>query len=166
MEKLAGRAAEAYNGNMAEPQSKNLAENRRARFDYALSENYEAGIELLGAEVKSVKAGRLNLAGSFARVRDGELWLTNADLPANQPKNAPSDYDPVRPRRLLLHRTEIKELTGKLQERSWNLVPLRAYLKRGLVKIELGLGRNRKAPDKREYLRKKVSAREMRQAKR
>lgn len=149
---------------MAAPNN-NLAENRRARFDYALSDTLEAGIELLGAEVKSVKSGQMNLAGSYALARGGEIWLVNAKIPPHQPKNAPPDFASDRPRRLLLHASQIKELSGKLQEKGWSLVPLRAYLKKGLVKLELGLGRSRKARDKREYLRSKAADREMRRAK-
>ncbi len=149
---------------MAISAPKNLAENRRARFDYEISDTYEAGIELLGAEVKSAKAGSMNLSGSYALVRNGQVWLTNAQIPAHQPKNAPKDYDPARSRRLLLHSSEIKGLRGKLEEKAWALVPLRAYLKHGLVKLELGLGKSRKARDKREYIKKKEARREMRGA--
>ncbi len=140
-----------------------LAENRRARFDLEISETLEAGVELLGTETKSVKSGRLNLAGSRVLVRNGEAWLVNAQIPAHQPKNAPPDYDPARNRRVLLHSSEIRSLEGKLQEKSWVLVPLRAYQKKGLIKLELGLGRTRKARDKREYLKAKESRREMRE---
>jgi len=85
----------------------------------------------------------------------------NASIPAHQPKNAPADYDPQRPRRLLLHSQEIKELLGKLREKSFALLPLKVYLKRSLIKLELGLGRSRKAHDKREYLKKRIARREM-----
>ncbi len=142
----------------------NLAENRRARFDLEIIETFEAGVELLGIEVKSVKSGRLNLAGSHVFIRNGQAWLINAQIPAHQPKNAPSDYAPDRNRRLLLHAQEIRSLSGKLKERSWTLVPLRAYEKKGLIKLELGLGKSRKAHDKREYLKTKESRREMRES--
>ncbi len=140
-----------------------LAENRRARFDLDISETLEAGLELLGTEVKSAKNGRLNLAGSHVLIRKGEAWLLNAQIPAHQPKNAPADYDPGRNRRVLLHSDQIRSLEGKLREKSWSLVPLRAYQKKGLIKLELGLGRSRKARDKREYLKAKESRREMRE---
>src|SRR3989344_5995193 len=94
-----------------------LSENRRARFDYDIIETYEAGIELIGTEVKSVKQNRLNLAGSYGIIRENEAWLLNADIPPYQPKNAPPDYDSKRSRRLLLHEKEIKALTGKLHEK-------------------------------------------------
>jgi SsrA-binding protein len=144
-----------------------LAENRRARFDYDVLETYEAGIELVGQEVKSAKLGRLNLAGSHALVRGGEAWLLNAQIPAYQPKNAPKDYDPARTRRLLLKREEIKELQGKLTSQraaGTSLIPLRAYLKKGYIKIELGLGRSRKKSDKRDLLKKRAAEREIRRA--
>ncbi len=139
-----------------------LSENRRARFDYEVLETFEAGIELLGTEVKSAKESRVNLSGSHAVIRGGEAWLLNADIPPYQPKNAPEDYDPKRTRRLLLHQSEIKSLTGKLHEKGLALVPLLAYLKNGLIKIELGLAKSRKKRDKREVLKKRAHEREMR----
>lgn len=141
---------------------KNLAENRRARFDYDILEEYEAGLELSGQEVKSAKGGKMNLAGAYAVLRGGEAWLLNAQIPPYQPKNAPADYDPARTRRLLLRRGEIKDLLGRLHEKGLSLLPLRAYVKRGLVKLELGLGRSRKSKDKREVLKKRSAEREMR----
>lgn len=153
-----------------------FAENRRAKFDYEILDTYEAGIELLGTEVKSVKNGRMNLGGSYAVLRLGEarakhgrstseIWLVNADIPAYQPKNAPPDYDSKRSRRLLLKQSEIKELTGKLHEKGLSLLPLKAYPKHGFVKIELGLGKSRKKSDKRELLKKRAVQKEMRSAK-
>lgn len=139
-----------------------LSENRKARFDYEIIDTFEAGIELLGTEVKSAKEGRLNLSGSYAIIRNGQARLLNADIPAYQPKNAPKDYDPKRTRRLLLHADEIKNLTGKLQEKGLSLLPLNAHLKKGIIKIELGLGRARKKHDKREVLKKRAHEREMR----
>ena len=139
-----------------------LSENRRARFDYEILDTFEAGVALNGQEVKSAKGGRLNLSGSYAVIRGGEAWLLNADIPAYQPKNAPPDYDPKRTRRLLLREEEIRNLTGKLQEKGLSLLALNAHLKRGIIKIELGLGRARKARDKRETLKKRAHEREMR----
>lgn len=141
---------------------KTLSENRRARFDYEITETYEAGIELLGTEVKSVKQGRVNISGSYALIRNDEAWLVNADIPAYQPKNAPADYNATRARKLLLNRAEIKNLAGKLHEKGLALLPLNIHIKRGLVKIELGLGRSRKKGDKRELLKKRATEREMR----
>jgi len=144
------------------PGSKDLAENRRARFDYDILETYEAGLELLGQEVKSAKGGRLQLAGSHTVIRGGEAWLLNSQIPAYQPKNMREDYDPGRSRRLLLHSGEIRTLRGKLNEKGLSLLPLRAYTKHGIVKLELGLGRSRKAHDKREAIKKRDVKREMR----
>ncbi len=141
---------------------KALSENRRARFDYEILESFEAGIELQGHEVKSVKNGRISLAGSYAIIRDHEAWLLNADIPAYQPKNAPPEYDPKRTRRLLLHQAEIKSLEGRLHEKGLTLLPLEARLERGFVKIKLGLGKSRKQHDKREVLKKRTMEREMR----
>ena len=141
----------------------NIAENKRAGFDYDIVEKYEAGIELTGQEVKSAKGGRFNLASSYAVPKDGQLLLVNASIPAYQPKNAPADYQPARSRRLLLHKAEIKSLYGKLREKSFSLIPLRAYIKKGFVKLELGLGKSRKKSDKREVIKKRDARREMRE---
>ncbi len=137
-----------------------LSENRRARFDYEIEETFEAGLELLGTEVKSVKNNRMDLGGSYALIRGGEVWLTNSKIPAYQPGNAPKDYDPERSRRLLLKKEEIKELTGKLSQKGYALLPLRAYLKKGFIKLELGLGRSKKKSDKRETIKKRELDRE------
>ena len=143
---------------------KSLSENKRARFDYAIEETLEAGIELRGFEVKSAKAGRLNLAGSYGVIRGNELWLLNSQIPAYQPKNAPPDYDPSRSRRLLLHKDETKRLIGLLKEKRVTLVALHSYLKGNLVKIALGVGRSKKKSDKRETIKKREAEREMRRA--
>ena len=139
-----------------------LAENRKAGFDYEILETIEAGIELRGFEVKSVKGGRFNIAGSYAVVQNGQVWLINSNIPAYQPKNAPADYDPDRSRRLLLKSEEIRGLIGTIKEKSVSLIPLRAYLKRGLIKVALGIGRAKKKSDKREALKKRTAQREMR----
>ncbi|HUX35771.1 MAG TPA: SsrA-binding protein SmpB [Candidatus Paceibacterota bacterium] len=141
----------------------NIAENKRAGFDYDITEKYEAGIELTGQEVKSAKSGHFNLASSYAVPKNGQLLLVNSSIPPYQPKNAPADYKPDRSRRLLLHKSEIKTLYGKLQQRSFSLVPLRAYIKKGFVKLELGLGKSRKKSDKREVIKKRDARREMRE---
>ena len=140
---------------------KTVSENRRARFDYGIEETFEAGVELLGTEVKSIKEGRINLAGSYVVIRKNEAWLLNTDVPPYQPKNAPPDYDPKRSRRLLFRHEEIKRFEGKLHEKGLALLPLRVYLKNGLVKIEVGLGKSRKKADKREVIKKRSSEREM-----
>src|SRR3989344_8716666 len=118
-----------------------LSENRKAGFLYNILEKFQAGIELKGFEVKSVKAGRMNIAGCFGVLKGGEIWLVGADIPTYQAGNTPEGYDPKRSRRLLLSRKEINELTGKMKERGLTLVPLRVYNKGNLVKVELGLSR-------------------------
>lgn len=145
-----------------EPRTNTIAENRRARFDYEIAGTYEAGIELAGHEVKSAKGGRLQVAGAHVLVRGGEAWLVNAHIPPYQPGNTPPDYEENRARRLLLSRGEIKELQGALVDKSRHVVPLRAYLKHGLVKLELGLGRSRRKSDKREAIKKRAHQREIR----
>jgi len=139
-----------------------LSENRRAKFDYDILEKLEAGVELLGPEVKSAKGGRFEVAGAYAIIRKNEAWLINSKIPAYQPKNTSPDYNPERTRKLLLNQFEIKNLIGRLQEKGLSLIPLRVYLKKNLVKVELGLARSRKKGDKREYLKKKTARREMR----
>lgn len=140
----------------------NIAENRRARFDYEIKEGFEAGVELRGYEVKSAKSGRFQIAGAQVLIRGGEAWLINSHIPPYQPKNMPSDYVEDRARRLLLTKNEIKNITGILQDKSQRLIPLRAYVKNGFIKLGLGLGRKRKQSDKRETLKKRVHVREMR----
>ena len=139
---------------------KAIAENRRVRFDYKILEKFDAGIELTGHEVKSIKSGYANLTGSYVVMRDSAPHILGMKVSSFQPKNAPADYDSERTKKLLLTKKEINYLTGKLQE-NLTLVPLRLYTKRGLVKIELGLGRGRKKKDKREYLKKREAKREM-----
>lgn len=143
-------------------QTNTIAENRRARFDYEISQTYEAGIELKGYEVKSAKGGRLQIAGAHVLIRGGEAWLVNAHIPPYQTGNTPTDYEEDRARRLLLSKEEIKELQGMLVDKAQHLVPLRAYLKHGFIKIDLGLGRTRKKSDKREAIKKRTHQREMR----
>ena len=140
-----------------------IAENRRARFDYEIAQKYEAGIELQGHEVKSAKGGRLQIAGAHVLIRGGEAWLVNSHIPPYQAGNTPTDYEEDRARRLLLSKDEIKELQGALVNKSRHLIPLRAYLKHGFIKLELGLGRTRKKSDKREAIKKRAHQREMRE---
>ncbi|MEK7568292.1 MAG: SsrA-binding protein SmpB [Patescibacteria group bacterium] len=138
-----------------------IAENRKARYDYNILETIDAGIELKGFEVKAVKNGRINLAGSYAVIRGGEAWLLNADIPAYQPANAPPDYDPQRTRRLLLKKSEIKSLVGRLHEKGLTLAPLKVYIKNRKIKMEIGLAKSRKKADKRELIRQRETKREI-----
>ena len=153
----------AHNGNPSTNASSTIAENRRARFDYEIKESYEAGIGLHGYEVKSAKDGAMQIAGSHVLIRGGEAWLVNAHIPAFQPKNTPSDYEDDRARRLLLSRDQLNTLANQLKDKSLHVIPLRAYITHGLIKIELGLGHSRKKSDKREVLKKRSHMREMRE---
>jgi len=139
-----------------------LAENRKAYFNYEILETFQAGIELLGFEVKAIKTGRVNISGAFAIIKDNQIWLTNADVPPYQPKNTPADYEPTRPRRLLLRRTEIKYLIGKMRNERLTLVPLKLYTKAGRIKLELGLGRGKRKYEKKEEIEKREVKKEIR----
>lgn len=141
-----------------------LSVNRRATYDYEILQTYEAGMVLLGFEVKSVKAGRMTLAGSFAVIRGGEAWLLNAAIPPYQAANTPVGYDPLRTRRLLLHKNEIKELIGSAAQRGLTIVPLKAYSRHNRVKILIGLARHKKGADKRETIKKREAEREIARA--
>ncbi|OHA09101.1 MAG: SsrA-binding protein [Candidatus Sungbacteria bacterium RIFCSPLOWO2_01_FULL_59_16] len=137
-----------------------FAVNRKAAFDYEILETYEAGISLTGLEVKSVRAGRMNLVGAFVLVRGGEAWLLNAAVPPYQPKNAPAGYDPAGPRKLLLHRAELRELIGKSAAKGLTLLPVRVYTKGPRIKLEIGLARRKRKYDKREAIRRRDMERE------
>lgn len=141
-----------------------LVENRKAYFNYEILDKLEVGIVLEGHEVKSVKLGRMSLEGSYAIMRQGELFLLNANIPPYQALNAPSGYDPRRTKKLLLHKHELEKLYGQTAQKGLTLLPLRVYTKNGFVKIELGLARHRKRGDKRELLKKRVAQREIEQA--
>ena len=142
----------------------NISENRRARFDYDIKERFEAGIVLHGHEVKSAKNGQLQIAGAQVFIRGGEAWLMNSRIPAYQSKNMPSDYSDDRARKLLLAKKEIARIAGILHDKSERLIPLRAYLNHGFIKLELGIGRMRKKSDQRDVLKKRAHLREMREA--
>ena len=138
-----------------------VAENKKAYFNYEILEKFEAGIVLLGHEVKSIKSGRINLAGSYVVLRNEEAFLINANIPPYQPKNVPQDYNPGRARKLLLKKLEIKYLIGKTQERHLTLVPLKVYTKKGKIKLEFGVGKGRKKADKRELIKKREIEKEI-----
>jgi len=138
-----------------------LSSNKRARFDYEILKEYEAGIVLWGFEVKSVKGGRMNLAGAFVVLRENEAWLLNASISPYQEKNTPADYNNARSRKLLLHKSELKELIGKSAQRGLTIVPLSVYSKRGKIKISVAIARHKKAKDKRETIKKREARREM-----
>ncbi len=138
-----------------------LAKNRRARYDYSVLEEFDAGIELTGHETKSAKLGHPNITGAHSIIRGKEAYLVGVEIPSFQPNNAPADYDPERTKKLLLKQEEINYLTGKLQE-NLTLVPLSLYTKRGLVKVKLGLAKGRQKHDRREYLKKREANKEIR----
>jgi SsrA-binding protein len=140
---------------------KNISINRKARHDYFIEETYEAGMVLLGAEVKSLREGKVNLRDSYARLtRSGELILVGVHISpyGHAGRDAP---DPDRPRKLLMHRREIDRMAGKIRERGFTLVPTRLYFKKGRAKVELGLARGKERHDKREDLKKAESRREI-----
>lgn len=140
---------------------KTLATNRRAKHEYVFLKTYEAGIELRGTEVKSIRQGRINLAESYCRIDDGmQIYLLNAHISHYDFGNR-NNHDPLRKRRLLLHRHEIRRLYGQVRQQGLTLIPLKVYLKKGLVKLELGLGRGKKTYDKRETMKRKDAQREI-----
>ena len=138
-----------------------IAENRKARHDYFILETYEAGIELKGAEVKSMRAGKANLKDSFANIRDGELFLYGMHVSAYEQGNTFEKQDPLRTRKLLMHKKEIMRLLGKLKEQGLTLVPLKLYFKQDKIKVELGLAKGKKLYDKREAAEEKSAKREI-----
>ncbi|OGI60249.1 SsrA-binding protein [Candidatus Nomurabacteria bacterium RIFCSPHIGHO2_01_FULL_38_19] len=140
----------------------NYAENRKARFDYEILEKYEAGIELLGTEVKSVRGGQMSLEGAFVIIRGGEAFLINANIPPYQIKNAPKDYDPLRNRKLLLTKKEIAKLAGSEKNKSLTIVPISVYNRDRKIKVEIVLVKGKKKFDKRETLKKRDTDREIR----
>jgi len=141
-----------------------LAENKKAYFNYQILEKLEAGISLIGQEVKSIKSRRINLAGSYVILKNSEVYLVGANVPPYQPKNIPPDYNPERARKLLLKKSEIKYLIGKVKQKGLTLVPLRVYPKRGKIKLEFGIARGKKKVDKRELIKKREIEREIRRA--
>ena len=140
------------------------AENRKARFDYEILEKYETGIELLGTEVKSVRGGRMSLEGSFAIIRGGEAFLINSNIPPYQPANVPSDYDPLRNRKLLLTKKEASELVGSEKNKSLTIVPISVYNEGKKIKVEIALVKGKKKHDKRESIKKRETNREIRRS--
>lgn len=127
-----------------------IAVNRKAFHDYFIEEDYEAGIVLTGSEIKSVRAGKVNLRGAYARVQDAELWLFEAHISPNEQTGVIFQHEPTRPRKLLLHRREINRLIGKLEQKGLTLVPLDIHFKQRRAKVKLGLARGKKLYDKRD----------------
>lgn len=141
-----------------------LSKNKRAYFDYAISDTFESGVVLSGQEVKSAKTGGIELTGAYGRISNEEAFLINAHIkPYSHAANL-DDYDPTQTRKLLLKKTEIKKLTGRIQEKGLTLLALEAYVKRGFIKIKLGLGRSKKKIDKRDIIKKRESDRKIERA--
>ena len=140
-----------------------IAENRKAFHDFHLLETFEAGVVLLGTEVKAIREGRVNLRDSYARVEDGELYLCNVNISPYSHRGY-ADHEPLRRRKLLLHRDEIRKLIGKTVEKGMTLVPVRLYFKNGKVKVAVSLAKGKKEYDKRETIKRREADRETRAA--
>jgi SsrA-binding protein len=137
-----------------------VAENRKARHDYIIEDKYEAGIVLVGTEVKSLRMGKANLKDSYARIKNGEVFVYQMHIGA-YPFAYFDNHDPLRPRKLLLHHYEIKKLYGKVNEKGYSLIPLRLYFKEGKAKLSLALARGKQSHDKRETIRRRDQKREL-----
>ena len=147
----------------SDPNSKILSENRQASHNYHLSDRYEAGIVLSGTEVKSIRAGKMQLRESYARIENNEAWLINAHISEYSHGNR-ENHEPVRGRKLLLHRREIDKLLGITREKGLSLIPTKVYLKEGRVKAEIAVAKGKQLHDKREADRAKTAETEARQA--
>jgi len=144
---------------MTEP-VKVIATNRKAGHDYQIEDRFEAGLVLQGTEIKSIRAGSVNLRDGYVMPREDELWLVNVHIAAYGPAGR-RGHDPLRPRKLLMHRREINRLLGRVQEKGYTLVPLRLYLKRGRAKVEIALVRGKRQFDKRAAIAKRESDRQI-----
>ncbi len=144
-------------------QDKTISVNRQAYHEYFVDETIEAGLALTGTEVKSIRAGHVNLRGGYARVRDGEVWLEGMHI-AIYEQGTYMNHDPLRPRKLLLHRRQIDRLVGKVQQKGLTLIPLRLYFSANYVKVELGLCRGKKLYDKRDAIKQRDANRELARA--
>jgi SsrA-binding protein len=146
-----------------EAAQKNIAENRKAYHDYHILETFETGVVLLGTEVKSIREGRVNLRDSFARLDNGEIYLYNVNISPYSHRGS-ADHEPLRRRKLLLHRDEIRKLVGKTVVKGMTLVPVRMYFKKGRVKVAVSLAKGKKEYDKRETIKRRDTDRETRAA--
>ena len=138
-----------------------FADNRKAFFDYEILEKFSAGLELLGTEVKSVRGGKVSLAGSHVTVRGGEAYLIGTDIPAYQPKNAPTDYDPKRARKILLSKKELRQLADAEGTKGLTIVPLSVYNKGRFLKVDVAIARGKKKFDKRQSIKKRDVERDL-----
>ncbi len=135
-------------------EEKNITVNRKARHEYSIMQTYEAGIVLQGTEVKSLRQGKVNLVDSYATLKNGEVWLVGANISVYEQGNI-NNHEPARTRKLLLNKSEIRKLIGKVKEKGLTLIPLRLYFKNGKVKVEIALAKGKKTYDKREAIAKK-----------
>lgn len=140
-----------------------IAQNKRARYDYHIDDTWEAGLVLMGTEVKALRAGRASLTDGYAHVRDGEVWLENVHIP-EYAQGTWTNHAPRRRRKLLLHKREIQKIIAKSEEPGWTLIPLSLYFKEGKAKVEIGLARGKKTYDKRQAIAKREAEREMQKA--
>jgi SsrA-binding protein len=138
-----------------------LADNKNAYYNYEILDKYEAGMVLTGSEVKSIKTGHVGIKGSYVVLKGEEAYLVGANIPPYQPKNAPKDYDAERSRKLLLKKSEIKELLGKSKEKGLALIPLQIYAKHARIKLAFGVGKGKRKTDKRESIKKRETEREI-----
>jgi len=143
-----------------------ILENKKALFNYSILEKFKAGIVLQGQEVKSIKTKKMGLRGSFVIVKESppEVFLIGANVPPYQPKNTPSDYDPKRSRKLLLRKSEIKQLIGKAKQKGLTMIPLKVYTDKGKIKIEFGIAKGKRKIDKRAQIKKRETEREIQRA--
>lgn len=141
-----------------------ISDNRQARFLYEILESYEAGIVLAGTEVKSIRAGKVNLRDGYAMVRNGEAWLLNVHISPYQAGGTHFNHEPRRTRKLLLHKKEINRLIGQVEQKGLTLVPLKMYFKGGRVKVSIGLAKGKKLHDKRESIKRREDKRAMARA--
>lgn len=138
---------------------KNITVNRKARHEYSILQTFETGIVLTGTEVKALRQGKANLVDSYANIEKGEVWLLSVNVSAYEQGNI-NNHEPTRPRKLLLNKSEIKKLIGKVKEKGLTLIPLRLYFKNGKVKVELAIAKGKKVYDKRESIAKRDFQRE------
>lgn len=138
-----------------------LVNNKKAGFNYEITDKYEAGIELLGVETKAIRSGHGMLDGSYVKIRGGEAYLVGANIPPYQPSNIPKNYDPERVRRLLLTKDELKRLTGQESEHGLTLIPLSLYNKDRFIKLSFGLAKHKKKADKREDIKARDAKKEI-----
>ncbi len=141
-----------------------VATNRKARHEYFLEDTFEAGLVLVGSEIKSIRARHVNLRDGYVQVQSGELWLMNVHISDYRQAGPHYGHDPLRPRKLLMHRKEIARLATRIQEKGYTLIPTLIYLKRGRAKVEIALARGKKQYDKREALSKRDSQRQIERA--